>query len=90
MVQRKPPAIAKKLVWRISESAPLGEFVDPTALPPTPSDLNDRPEVSSGGWVMSSFELLHGAEVTENPDTVPDDLFDELFPPGQNPPPEKK
>lgn len=80
MVQRKPPAPPpKKMVWRISQAAPLGEFVDPNA-PPPPQERRDLPEVSSGGgWAMSSFELLHGADVNDGPDTVPDDLFDELF-----------
>ncbi len=81
MAQRKPPpGPPKRLIWRISESAPLGEFVDPSAPPPAsaPSDL---PEASfSGGWIVSSFELLHGADVSEGTDTVPDELFDELFP----------
>ncbi len=83
MVQRKPPGVPppKKLVWRISQAAPLGEFVDPNAPVPLP-ERDAIPEASSsGGWVMSSFELLNGADVTEGPDTVPDDLFDELFPP---------
>lgn len=81
MVQRKPPAPPpKRLVWRISQAAPLGEFVDPSAPVPVP-EREDLPEASSsGGWVMSSFELLHGADVSEGPETVPDDLFDELFP----------
>lgn len=82
MVQRKPTGPAKKLVWRISESAPLGEFVDPSAPPPAPA-RRDLPEASSGGWIVSSFELLHGADVSEGPDTVPDQLFDELFAPLQ-------
>lgn len=81
MSQRKPTGPAKRMVWRISESAPLGEFVDPDAPPPAPA-RRDLPEASSnGGWIVSSFELLHGADVNEGPDTVPDDLFDELFPP---------
>ena len=77
MGQRKPLQHTKKMVWRITESAPLGEFVDPNAVPPS---RKDTPEVSSGGWVVSSFELLHGTEISEGPDTVPDELFDELFP----------
>ena len=79
MVQRKPPTRSKKLVWRITESAPLGEFVDPQATPA--NQPKDQPEVSRGGWVVSSFELLHGTEISEGPDTVPDELFDELFAP---------
>lgn len=80
MVQRKQPAPAKKLVWRITEAAPLGEFVDPQMVAQKP-DSTGLPEatVSTGGWVVSSFELLHGADVTEDDDTVPGDLFDQLF-----------
>ena len=82
MVQRKqqlPPV--RKMVWRITEAAPLGEFVDPRATPATPPQ-ESLPEgrVSTGGWVVSSFELLHGADVTEGYDTVPGDLLDQLFP----------
>lgn len=78
MGQRKSSARPKRLVWRISEAAPLGEFVDPDAA--APNQPKDQPEVSRGGWVVSSFELLHGTEISEGPDTVPDELFDELFP----------
>jgi hypothetical protein len=84
MVQRKTPTRTKKLVWRITEAAPLGEFVDPQVTPPT--QRKDQPEVSRGGWVVSSFELLHGTEISEGPNTVPDELFDELFPPEKKPP----
>lgn len=83
MSQRKPPPAARKLVWRITDSAPLGEFVDPLAPPSVRTEL---PEASSsGGWIVSSFELLHGADVSEDPQTVPGDLFDELFPPTKPP-----
>ena len=44
-----------------------------------PSEL---PEVSTGGWIVSSFDLLRGAEVDDTSgDTVPAELFDQLFPP---------
>ncbi|HWH80687.1 MAG TPA: hypothetical protein VNU71_00455 [Burkholderiaceae bacterium] len=101
MVQRKPPpAPAKKRVWRITEAAPLGEFVDVNAAPTTGKiALPQKPAaalpeateatVSSGGWVVSSFELLSGADVTEGYDTVPGDLFDAFFEPPA-PPPAKK
>jgi len=90
MVTRKQPAPAKKLIWRITEAAPLGEFVDPhaAASKPAPPPLPEA-TVSTGGWVVSSFELLHGADVTEGYDTVPSDLFDQLFaapPPPRKPP----
>lgn len=79
MNRRIPPPQKKRLVWRITEISPQGEWVDPDATPP--GAKRDLPEVSSGGWIMSSFDLLSGAEVSENPETVPDALFDELFPP---------
>ena len=81
-MSRKPTPPVKRLVWRISEAAPLGEFVDPDAVRrPLPRPDSDSLEVSTtGGWVVSSYELLAGTDVTEGPDTVPADLFDELFP----------
>ena len=76
---KKTTAPAKK-VWRISESAPMGEWVtEVTPVAPKPS--KDLPEVSQGPWVRSSYDLLDGADVSEDPDTLPNDLFDELFPP---------
>ena len=90
MKRPKSEGPPKRWVWRISQSAPLGEWVDLSApappapaLPPSaPQDRQaDLPEVSVGGWVVSSFDLLRGAEVDTTGDTVPDELFDELFPP---------
>ena len=81
MLQRKLPVDRRRLVWRISAKAPMGEWVDldaPVAAQPLRTEL---PEVSSGGWVVSSFDLLQGTDVVEGGDTVPDDLFDELFAP---------
>jgi len=75
MGQQKNTKPGKRLVWRITADAPLGEFVDPDAQPPRPATTDPEP----GGWVMSSFDLLHGADISEGPDTVPDDVFDELF-----------
>jgi hypothetical protein len=79
MNRRNPPPQKKRLVWRITESALQGEWVDLDAVPL--SAKRDLPEVSSGGWTESSFDLLSGTEVSENPETVPDALFDELFRP---------
>jgi hypothetical protein len=36
--------------------------------------------------VTSSYDLLDGSEVIEDPDTLPGDLFDELFAPKQDSP----
>lgn len=80
---RSKPNAPTKLVWRISESAPMGEWVKPRA------QVNDKPakglpEVSYGTWVTSSYDLLDGADVIEEPDTIPGELFDELFAPKQD------
>ena len=87
MNQRKRSGAAKRLVWRITEAAPLGEFVDPDAHPPAGPAAEDEDSGNNGGWMVSSFELMHGAEISENPDTVPDALFDELFAPPPKAPP---
>ena len=81
---KKTPGPAKK-VWRISESAPMGEWVTEAA-PGVPKPSKDAPDVPHGPWVRSSHDLLDGADVTEGPDTLPDDLFDELFRPKQEAP----
>jgi hypothetical protein len=80
MARVKSPAMPPRLVWRISVAAPNGLWVDPSKL--EDSVLSQAlPEVSSGSWVMSSFDLLHGTDITEDADasTIPADLFDELF-----------
>ncbi len=74
----KAPAPVKP-IWRISEDAPLGEWVDSgSTSPPRPSRI-DLPEVSSGSWVTSSYDLLKGADIVEGDDSVRGELFDELF-----------
>lgn len=84
---RMPKATAQtqKLVWRISANAPQGTWVDPAAATAaSPPKKLAEPEVSSGSWITSSFDLLHGTDVVEQPGTSDGALFDELFP--TNPP----
>lgn len=72
--------LKKRLVWRITEAAPQGAMVDPTvrAVPAAPSST--AAEGGQPGWAMSSIDLLNGIDVTEDDrETVPDELFDELF-----------
>jgi len=69
------------LVWRITETAPMGEWIDAHTIPGDLSHDDELPEVSLGTWASSSFDLLHGADLSESPDTVPGDLLDELFGP---------
>ncbi len=86
MEKSKPvPPAAPKRVWRISADAPQGAWVDPRVIHTKPAaktdpSLGELPEVSSGGWVISSFDLLNGTDISEAEDTVPGDLLDELFP----------
>jgi hypothetical protein len=82
-------APAKK-VWRISRNAPMGEWVVVKPTPEEPQRREELPEVYSGGWVISSYDLLSGSEVIEGPDTIPSDLFDELFLSGPDEPKDAK
>jgi hypothetical protein len=77
MARHKAPAKTKRMVWRISDHAPLGEWVDPN-LPPSPREPEHTDE-APGGWRRSTYDLLQGVEIDDNPNTVPDELFDELF-----------
>jgi hypothetical protein len=87
---RRGPTTPAKRVWRISASNPNGEWVDISpARKVQPAPVKSRPTSAlsadeEGHWLMSSFDLLHGTDVTEDPATVPDDLFDKLFPPRQD------
>jgi hypothetical protein len=85
MFRPKTTTTPVKKVWRISESAPMGEWVNKSA-PIAPKSSKDLPEVSSGTWVKSSYDLLDGIDVTEDPDALPPELFDELFAPKQDAP----
>ena len=81
---RKPPAETKQLVWRISEAVPLGEWVEKSAPAQRPPGA-DPSDLTFGSW-FSSFDLLDGASVSEDADTVPGELFDELFKPAPKTP----
>ena len=78
-VRRKPQAVTHRHVWRITPGAPRGEWVDPPTTTPPP--MPEAREWQPANWAMSSFDLLYGADVNEVSDTVPDDLFDQLFAP---------
>jgi hypothetical protein len=79
---RSKAYLRPKLVWRITAQVPNGSWVDPSErehAAPSPVLI----EVGSGSRVMSSFDLLRGADIDEdaNADTIPAQLFDELFGP---------
>ena len=84
---KSPKPEIPRWVWRISQSAPLGEWVDLSApRPPAAPRVrqSDLPESASGGWIVSSLDLLHGIEVDTSGETVPDELFHEFFSPKQD------
>jgi hypothetical protein len=66
-VKRSVPA--KRLVWRITAEAPLGEYVEIGGGPAVTSASSSSPskpiEMHEGGWVESSFDLARGLEVRE-------------------------
>jgi hypothetical protein len=80
VVRHSAPRPVKKLVWRISEEAPLGAWVDSTSAA-TSTAKTEPSEGPSDSWASSSFDLLHGVDVSENEDTVPAELLEELFQP---------
>ena len=79
----KPDA---KRVWRISDRAPLGEWVDPNLpVEPPPAAAADSTTESPAGWLESSMDLLRGAEVRHDIETEPGELFGEFEPPPKKP-----
>ena len=80
-MDRKPPPLPRR-VWRATASAPMGEFVDIDLTSPAAQDttharvLDPAPVVD---WRSSSYDLLNGLEVNDDEDSIPGDLFDELF-----------
>jgi hypothetical protein len=69
------------MVRRVSETEPSGEWVDRSAADVAVAGFEELPTVNSGGWIMSSFDLLSGVDVSDEEVTVPGELLDQLFPP---------
>jgi hypothetical protein len=71
---QKPP-----VRWRgrhVTKGDPRGTKLDAgAARPAEPKSVGER----HAGWAMSSFELKYGLDVNDADDTVPAELFDELF-----------
>jgi hypothetical protein len=77
MPRRTPQRHEVKLVWRMSADSPTGEYVNLNV--PKPNHRSkDQPEIFSGGWIESSFDLLSGTDVVENPASGAPEL-DELL-----------
>ena len=81
MTRKPSKSLPPRRVWRITESAPMGEWVDPGKSGRPTGASTDAAEVTASGWMVSSFDLQRGADVRDDPDTVPPELYDELFPP---------
>lgn len=76
MLRQKGDEEAKGRIWRISSAFPAGAYVDEIApsAPVQPAYVRER------GWLVSSFELLHGMDVSEAPmDTLPAELVEQFF-----------
>ncbi len=74
-VKNKPMPV-KKIIWRMSGNAPLGEYL-------TGDEANVAVAASASresSWRLSSVELRDGLLVSEQPmDTLPGELLDEFF-----------
>lgn len=81
MVRSKTGKAAQKVVWRITPARPAGEFVQ---VKEQASQRASSSETHERGFVVSSLDLLCGADVTETPlDTLPGELLDAFL---QRPP----
>ncbi|MEO8806219.1 MAG: hypothetical protein ABI433_09055 [Burkholderiaceae bacterium] len=74
--KKAPPT--KRAVWRISERAPMGEWVDPDAAPVPETPRKPQPDAGSSGWIESSMDLLNGTDVSEDHESSPGELFDDV------------
>ena len=65
----------------MTADAPRGEFVEdlPDELSPVIDEGRDAPRRSHANWMASSHDLLNGLEVSDFADTLPNDLYDDLF-----------
>ncbi len=67
----------RRTVWRVTAAAPLGEYIDPDAVVAPPRPVPMTPP--DPGWLLSSFELADGLDSKDVTDTIPGELFDQLF-----------
>ncbi len=86
-MDRRKAMIGVRKVWRITSEAPLGEIVD---LGPKAASSQGVGKVGEAApmlidtapvanWRASSHDLLIGLEVTDQSESIPGELFDELF-----------
>ena len=65
----------------MTAEAPQGEFAEelPDELSPMADEGREAPRRSHANWMASSHDLLNGLEVSDFADTLPNDLYDDLF-----------
>jgi hypothetical protein len=72
----------KKIIWRMSDHAPLGEYLsgsESNALSEATAASNVE-LITQSSWKLSSVDLLDGLQVSEQPmETLPGELLDEFF-----------
>ena len=81
---RPEQAPRAKRIWRVSAANPKGEWVDVVAQAERPPG-EAAPETSNRSWRSSTYDLLDGSDVKEEPDTVPAELLDEIVKPKPDP-----
>ena len=85
MKRRKGATASKSLVWRISELAPFGEWVD-KRVRVAPKTAVAMPLDKHSSWSTSTHDLMIGAEVTESLGGEYDEFFGQPLKPLTNPP----
>ena len=65
----------------MTADAPQGEFVEdlPDELSPVAEEGREASKRLHANWMASSHDLLNGLEVSDFADTLPNDLYDDLF-----------
>ena len=83
MSRTKEPAVRPRKIWRMTADAPRGQIVDslPGALSPMlkEGETDQRRHRAQPNWRASSHELSLGLEISDFSDTLPNDLYDDLF-----------
>ena len=85
ILDRRKKAAGPRRVWRMTADAPFGEFVEVEAQmperrarsPDAPPAILEAPAPVS--WHESTGDLLGGVDVTDETDSMPGELFDQLF-----------
>ena len=83
MSRTTQPVVRPRKVWRMSAAAPRGEIVEArrgAVAQEAADDEARRPAPRSQlGWRASSHDLASGLEVSDFADTLPNDVYADLF-----------